>query len=454
MRICLLYFLSILLFSANSFASTVTVSIASSATAIPQKLIDNGINNVGSIDLQQLVDDIKSKVRFAVLPVFTIGAGTYGSRRSGSSCHAEDHTVYLNQPHLDNIGNLEVIEALLLHESLCALGFVDDNYVISSTLGSLRRLSKRPANGGPSDAEKLISNPQFISPFIRKLAKRTMKQVFTLSTAAKPTASAKSFENRHMLEKGSGGAVTGFENRRVLEQLSGGTVTGVGGGGDGFALYLKMLLFQDFEAFFSLCEQHRSEFRITLPQAKNNPNIFDIDLICYEPRLSTWWSYFFSLSVETAYIQASSKEPVEYPNEMPALGSFILEPQAKGWNSNDIAPLKITIDSFRWGTTGSFWNNNSASTIFMTMMLNYYPTPNARATQLYPVFEFKGKKEYVDAMLKTFSYATGAKCTDPSPDRSMDASFKSVPLQTYISRKATVPPDRVHEAPNCFYLLD
>ncbi|MGZ3802314.1 MAG: hypothetical protein ACXVCL_19265 [Bdellovibrio sp.] len=430
----LLILLSVLLFTANSFADRVTLSIHSTATAIPQKLIDNGIQNVGPLNLQQLVDDIKNKVKFAVLPVFSIGSGTYGSHRSGSSCRVEEHSVFVNQPHLDNLGNLEVIEALLLHESLCALGYNDDNYMISSTLGSLRKLSKKTADGGASEAEKLISNPGFMSPFIRKLGMRTKNLRYTFANRAQSNSS------------------TFLEDKKTM-LASGGTVTGVGGGGDGFALYLKMQLFDKFWAFYSLCEQHPSESRVSLPQ-KENLGI-EIDLICVEPRQSTWWNYFFSLSVETAYMRASSNKSIEYPQEYPALGSFILEPQEKFSPYEEIAPIKITIDSYRWNVAFNLWRNDSSEIVFLTMMLNYYnPTTNSKAIQHYPVFEFKGKKEYIDAVTRTFNNATATKCTDPSPRDEMNASFSGIPLPVYLSNKTNVPENQLHEPPNCLYLVD
>ncbi len=405
-----------------SLAKTETMSVKDVAVAIPQSLIAHGISRVGPLELQPLVDDITNKVKWAVVPVFSIGAGTNGALRSGSSCHLNDHTVLVNEPHLQNLKNIRLIRGLLLHEALCALGWDDDNYTISSTLGALEMISRSPSDLDVNKAHQILENQVFMIAFRSKLHTRTQEQHFS-----KP------------------------------DQLmvAGGGVTGVGGGGDGFGWYLKTMLFQSFFAHYALCSEHPQENEIPYPKFDAKGNGYGLYLSCIEPRLFTWWNYLFSLTIETAYFKYSSPSG-QFPNEMPWAGTFTVEEVAKPGSSLLSAQIQITIDSLRWMINEpNQWSQYSTG-IFMTLLTHYYPKRNSELIKSHPIIEVRGNKEYVQSFQNTFKFAPIKKCLKPNPNPNFDMSlsYEGITLIDYLKRRLVLSEAELSNPPHCVYVID
>lgn len=400
-----------------SVATAETLSASDIATGIPQSLIDHGITKVASLELQPLVADIKSKVKWALLPVFSIGAGTNGNRRSGSSCRMSENSVFVNEPHLQNLKNIRLIRGLLLHEALCALGWDDDNYVISSTLGALEIISRSSSESDVNKAHQILENKDFLTAFRIHLKGHAHDQRFS-------------------------------SPKGLL--IAGGGVTGVGGGGDGFGWYLKTMLFHTFFALHSVCADHPNKTEILYPGFDSKDNGFEMYLSCLEPRLYTWWSYLFSVTVETAYFSHRS-DSTDFPHEMPWMGTFTIEEVSKSTSRFSNSQIQITIDSLRWMLLESNQWTQYSSGIFMTLMNSYYPRMNSEFIKQHPVVEVRGAKKYVEGFQNTFKIAPLKKCStpNPNPEKSMSFSYSGVSLMEYIQKRVNLSETELSAPPHC-----
>lgn len=236
--------------------------------------------------------------------------------------------------------------------------------------------------------------------------------------------------------------------------LAGGGVTGVGGGGDGFALYLKSELLRRFFAFNALCAKDPKLNKIPIPGADPKELGFEMNINCFETRLYTWWSYILSLNIESAYFE--STKSIEFPNELPWAQSFIVDYLGPIPHSPDSARIQITIDSLRWIVFDQSQWTEHAMGIFMTLLAHYYPAPNSPLTKDHPLIEIKGKKDFVESYANSFKFAPAQRCQTPRENKKieMNMSYSGIALGEFIRKRIELGENGLKQPPYCVYTID
>ncbi len=203
--ICLAWMLPV----ASSHAGAVTeTDFRKAARHIPKNLIASGYKKIGDFDLANFSKELDSVHYQAV------SEPEYAQGRSFLKYDVLTKTVYFP-------ATLELAGAegplVLLHESLGALGYIDDNYQISNSLYMLYDEATSPLK-----ASRFFSLPEFQSSFTRP----------------------RRFNNP-------------TDAQNVLDSLAEGGSNGVGGGGDPHAELVK------FEVIYFLLHVFREENIVT-----------------------------------------------------------------------------------------------------------------------------------------------------------------------------------------------
>jgi hypothetical protein len=182
---------------ASTYAGSVTeADFRKSARGIPESLIASGYDKIGDLNLTKLVKEIDS-IHYQV-----VSDREFAQGRAYLKYDVPTKTVYFP-------ANLSLTGAegplVLLHESLGALGYVDDNYQISNSLYLLYDAATAPREAAaPQKLSSFFTLPEFQSSF--KQPRRV-------------------------------GNPTNVQN--ILNPLTRGGSNGVGGGGDPYAELVK-----------------------------------------------------------------------------------------------------------------------------------------------------------------------------------------------------------------------
>lgn len=203
--ICLAWMLPL----ASSHAGTVTeADFRKTARGIPEKLIAYGYEKIGNFDLAKFIKELDS-VHYQI-----VSEPEYAQGRTFLKYDVSTKTVYFPE-------TLELAGAegplVLLHESLGALGYVDDNYQISNSLYMLYDEAASPLK-----ASSFFSLPEFQILFRQSRRLNNPK-----------------------------------DTQNVLNLLAEGGSNGVGGGGDPRAELIK------FKAIYLLLHAFREERLVT-----------------------------------------------------------------------------------------------------------------------------------------------------------------------------------------------
>lgn len=423
-------FLSVFLW--HDFVSAESLSLKQIAASIPQRLIDHGIDRVGPLDLKRLVSDIHTRVRYAVFPVFTIGSGTGGTKRIGSSCHSEDQTVWVNEPHLRHLAHIEPIEGLLLHESLCALGWNDESYRISAPLGLLAEMSKQEIQAGDairSGASRLLAQPDF---------QRLFRQ------------------NAKTLDQGKKPSVSNGNSINPQKFMLAGTVTGGGRGGDGFGWLITKRILQHFFSIREACSRPPGPTKVPLTEGRNGTSdVLPLNINCDEVLSPSWWEYAFSLNLEVARFQFSSLpnfQPIEYPTAE----SFSVERNTSidfDKTGKALAPLRITLDSSRSDFYKIPGSHQLATSIMLVLLVTDYPKFKVPERESSQVIEVVGSNQEKGAFQAFVNNLSAWKCAGLPPKNSSSQGVwrEGVPLLEYMKKRIAVPREERNQPPHCFY---
>lgn len=160
-------------------------------------LVERGITNIGKLDLKKLLKELDEvDWRTNNVAAFLMGSGGV---RTTSIYLVEKKTVYINTIALINLVNKPVyLDSWALHEGMGALGYIDENYELSSSISFLAK------------------NTQIETPTLIKLVEANFKKI------------------------------TRVQENHIYAALSGGE-TVVGSGGDAVIADLKQrLLFRYF----------------------------------------------------------------------------------------------------------------------------------------------------------------------------------------------------------------
>jgi hypothetical protein len=171
------------------------VQIRKSVSVLPNSLVKYGVSTIGDFNVAAYLKEIKEKVVYKVVDDTESVQGRRFLRYDVNS-----KTVSI--PKLLN-GDVDALELgfIMTHETLGALGYVDDNYQMSTSLFLLGSLLEKSEFVDPRDLE---ANPNFLAPF--KVSLRKTNPVVTENFLAR------------------------------------GGVTGAGGGGDPHSAFAKFLM--------------------------------------------------------------------------------------------------------------------------------------------------------------------------------------------------------------------
>ena len=143
--------LTLLLVSFASFAEGTTTVTGSPneifrplSKHIVQKIVDSGTTQIGSVDLDKLLEDLDT-VEWRTFDLgFLIGSS---GERTTSIYYVEDRMVVVNWYALQNFTNSQVrLYGWALHEALGALGYPDDVYDLSIALSYVAAAAPAPRN--------------------------------------------------------------------------------------------------------------------------------------------------------------------------------------------------------------------------------------------------------------------------------------------------------------------
>lgn len=180
--------------------------IQSVAKSTVSELLSKDVTHVGALSLAELENKIASLVQWKFL---ASGYLAPQGRLSGFRYTVEDHTVVFEA---DTVLELllarrtpQIANLILLHESLGALGYIDDDYQISSTLAALNSLN-------PSELDS-----------VKKMIPAIQFDLTIRNTS--PSGGLRSSLDPHS-----------------KEILAAGGSTTTGGGGDAYSAFIKMQL--------------------------------------------------------------------------------------------------------------------------------------------------------------------------------------------------------------------
>lgn len=431
-------FLCLLFGNARSWAGK--MSGPQLAVGIPTRLVLKGIKKVGNINLEVLIKDISAQVQFGVLPVFTIGAGTEGSHRTGSSCYVEGRRVLVNEPHIQQLKERFPVEGLLLHESLCALGWDDSNYLISATLGALDFMTLSGKPKALALVLALIENSDFTASFNRNIKRRDKNYTYEYPPGSFPLNESPDAES---------------DDDEPL-RLAGGSVTGVGGGGDGFGWMAKVKLTQRFFEFSRICREPEDK------SSDSKQKKFDIPAIEGSAHLNcrvidgtALWTFLFSVDVEKALFKPS-KESSPMSVEIPSLGSVMIENIKRPFSSVE-SRVKVTLDELRWMRfeSDSFWKEGIDLILLHLLVFEYPQRVVSTATPSLLPFSFKGSFGKSEKLYQVLGLLPAWRCREETQLRGFDGiSYIPMPLSQYQDLRDAVPLRERYHPPHCVYRID
>ncbi len=478
--ICNIILIQVMAFADGTENNNLKTDNASEIAAfIPLTLIERGFNNVGNLDIKQLAIDIQTKVKWSAFPNYSIGAGKYGSTRTGSSCHYSKSGVLVNLPHLENLKKDKfLIAGLLLHEALCVLGLVDDSYAISGVLGLIHLMTENKSEEVIQKIHSLIDSDKFKVVFNLFLIKRLEDQKYSIISEHTQIAYNENTNDINKTESGILDPIINFvedilkfikdffnffgdlftlelaQNNREGEPVrlalgEGGTVTGIGGGGDGRSWFFKVLLLKNFVQIYHICEKlPASDF---VPYPGQDPSKLDgleLKISCKYPQISDWWYYILNVNIETGSFNYPFLQPVEIPQQMSWMGSYAIE-KIKSSNTFFDFDVNITIDVMRWLTQDYQEWDGFATGVSIVLIKSYFPGAN-------DVFQFKGPEAVINILSKVFENSDVKHCNE-SITKSIESgsdlkdtySYVHVPVEKYFLKLAQIKSEERDSEPYC-----
>jgi len=179
---------------APAHAQSPEPNVTGSPFHVINSLLEKGIDRVGAIDLQELKQKFR-QVKVMALPIYPVGGNSASmGTRDAAIFIVEKEMVVLSVYRLAEMSEYQQ-SAILTHEHLSALGYVDDDYQMTAPL-------------------LLLADPDVNASHLMEFGDTLLSALVQPKTRAHtPTAQV---------------------------SANGGTITGVGGGGDGVAIEIKV----------------------------------------------------------------------------------------------------------------------------------------------------------------------------------------------------------------------
>lgn len=183
--------IGLLLFQlASAQPSTYLKHFASQAAVIPAELLRQNKTKIGELDIVQLSEEMKQVQWFENQGSFLAGSG---ESRFGAMYFVKEKKIIINSARAQYEPS-HTMPVAALHEALGALGYLDENYEVSTTL------------------------------YLNSLSSTEQKNIFSVPFIEKQNKKLKTLERR--------------KSDAVYKNSGGGT--SVGGGGDGISVQVKI----------------------------------------------------------------------------------------------------------------------------------------------------------------------------------------------------------------------